>query len=299
MPKDKTCKICNSNEINNYSIDIGPTIVYLCNNCSVVFADPDYTKKGGDYHHQDGGEVWEKYYEPLRRKEFKNFTSKYSVLFEKATRFLDIGCGYGWFLDVVKEDYPNIDTVGVEPSYLADKLNTKKHKFYKYEAEDINKLEGRFDFISFWHVFEHLGSPHKVLKKVKRKLKKDCVLVITVPNRDGIMYRLSYLIERISFGKIKEPIKALFWVENDCGHLFDYNEQSLKILLKKHGFKVIDVWTTGSIDIKTINKRLKISKDSYGRFSNILMVYGSVILTLIGKMLRMNDVITITARKIE
>lgn len=291
------CRICKENKLQKRSINLSVTRLYICNNCSVAFAHPNYVNKRGDYYEADDIDWWKGYYKPFRTNEYRRYAEKHREIFVKADGFLDVGCGVGWFLDVVKNKFPKIKTVGLEPSKLAKKYVNKKHKLYTLSADKLANVKGKFDIISFWQVMEHLDDPHKILKLARRILKKSGALVISVPNRDGIIYRLSYLVERLTFGLFTYPLKELFWVDNPHGHLFDYNFKSLKTLLDSEGFKIIDRETSQAIDLSNVQTRFIKKREIKEKIFRWLAIFFVVQLTNIGKLIGLQDVITVTARK--
>lgn len=143
----------------------------------------------------------------------------------KSGRLLDIGCALGFFLDEAKRDF---DTYGVEISkfaveYAKEKLGLQVilGKFLDAEFEDAF-----FDCITMWDVIEHLPDPTLNLKKVYKLLKPDGLLVLSTGDIDSLV------------GKLMGKHWHLLLPPQ---HIYYFSQTTIKKLLEKIGFKVIEV----------------------------------------------------------
>jgi 2-polyprenyl-3-methyl-5-hydroxy-6-metoxy-1,4-benzoquinol methylase len=138
---------------------------------------------------------------------------------------LDVGCGDGSLLFIMKEY--GWDVYGVDISDSAVKLAKEKlgtNNIFAGRLEDCRFPSAFFDIISLRHVLEHLNKPYDTLVEIKRILKKDGILSITVPNIDSIYFHF--------FKKN--------WFHLDIPrHLYQFSARTLKDLLNKAGFKII------------------------------------------------------------
>lgn len=128
----------------------------------------------------------------------KEIFSQYIKYFNDCNLVLDVGCGKGYFLELLKEN--NIKGVGVDsdPELVAI-CNNKGLKAYsedafKYiEALEDDSLEGIF----MGHIIEHFSIPLriKLLNLLYRKLKPNGKLIIETPNTTSpfVMHNLYYL----------------------------------------------------------------------------------------------------------
>ena len=97
---------------------------------------------------------------------------------------LDLGCGTGEFLKIMKAS--GWETAGVDPSEEWNKRSTDDNKIYSADLMEV-KFEGQsFDVITLWQVLEHLPEPDKYLAEMHRLLKKDGILVLSVPNINSL-----------------------------------------------------------------------------------------------------------------
>lgn len=98
---------------------------------------------------------------------------------------LDIGCGYGFVGREIKRRFPQIKVFGVEVEAAAAQVAKAVLDgvvAVDIEADDPAFPNEHFDCIILADVLEHLRDPWKVLLKVHRLLKKDGVLIISIPN---------------------------------------------------------------------------------------------------------------------
>jgi 2-polyprenyl-3-methyl-5-hydroxy-6-metoxy-1,4-benzoquinol methylase len=104
---------------------------------------------------------------------------------------LDVGSGYGYFLDEAKRG--GLTVTGIEPnSSLADiSINRSVGTIYQGTLESYfrKNQKKRFDFITFIHVIEHMPHPKKILQMAGKLLSPDGILYIETPNLDSHLYR--------------------------------------------------------------------------------------------------------------
>ena len=141
--------------------------------------------------------------------------------YKKTGRILDVGCGDGSFLSLMRKS--GWDVAGVETS----ESGIKRCEREKINISgDIDFPEEYFDFITLWHSLEHIENPLETLKKLHGVLSKQGILLISVPNIECMEY---VLFKR-------------FWFHLDLPrHLYHFSPETLKKLIKKAGFKTIEI----------------------------------------------------------
>jgi len=105
------------------------------------------------------------------------------------TVLMDVGCGAGSFLDLVKGFCQT--TIGVEPTPSLREAIVKKGRMafpYCHEVPDIWK--GQVDVAVSFSVIEHLEDPLGLLKDIRRLLKPGGRLLISTPNRKDWLLEL-------------------------------------------------------------------------------------------------------------
>ncbi|MCK5582369.1 MAG: class I SAM-dependent methyltransferase [Elusimicrobiales bacterium] len=140
--------------------------------------------------------------------------------YKKAGKILDIGCGDGTFLNYMRAcDWK---VFGVETSESGcGRCEKKKINVSK----DITFQSEYFDIITLWQSLEHMENPFGVLKEIHKVLAEDGVLIISAPNINSMEY----------------AIFDRFWFHLDLPrHLHHFSGATLKKLLQKSGFKVLE-----------------------------------------------------------
>ncbi len=157
----------------------------------------------------------------------------------KNKTLLEIGCAYGYFLDVVKEE-AFFQTEGVEISKHAALIASKKHLVYRDDFLSVKLDKKVYDVIVLWFVIEHFMKVDKVIEKMSQLQKKGGLIGLSTPNGRGFSARFN----RNDFLK-NSPV--------DHYHIF--SKKSLERIFKKHGYRFLKLETTG-IHYKRFRNRL-------------------------------------------
>lgn len=143
----------------------------------------------------------------------------------KNAKILDAGCAFGDLLSLLEgNDYT---TYGIDISQYA--INrAKKITKAQLVVGDLNKKlpykDNFFDALFAVDVIEHLDSPYKFLLEAQRVLKKGGILFVQTPNINSIFERFA---------------KEKWFAYTDETHLYLFNRKSLRFLLEKSGFVVL------------------------------------------------------------
>jgi SAM-dependent methyltransferase len=142
-------------------------------------------------------------------------------------RLLDVGCGTGLFLSVVR-DHRNVQTTGVE---LDDGVAVRCRTQQGLDVRGGTLLEqefqnGAFDVVTMFQYFEHESQPLLVLRETRRILQPDGLLVIEVPNAGGVLARL---------------FKGNWMGMEFPRHLVNYTPETLATMVRRGGFEVIEI----------------------------------------------------------
>jgi len=107
-----------------------------------------------------------------------------SIKIVKGGNLLDIGCGSGAFLKLVKGLGMNV--WGVEPGKF---IPQEGINIFHGILEDAKYPDNFFDCITLNHVLEHTENPMNTLQECKRILKEDGMIRIAVPNSTLVIKR--------------------------------------------------------------------------------------------------------------
>ena len=134
-------------------------------------------------------------------------------------KILDVGCGLGYLLSGLKEDW---DRHGVEISAFAAEHAKEWGKIHVGDLRSANYPEESYDVISIMHVIEHIEDPLEMLLLIKKSLKKSGKLILATPDFDSGCARL--------FG---DNYRLL-----DDAHISLFTSDSMHRFLRDHGFEI-------------------------------------------------------------
>ena len=143
----------------------------------------------------------------------------------KNKKVLDFGCGYGELLTILKKKKICKLAHGVEiRKEVSEHLNKNNITYYN----DIKNIKIKYDVITLFHVLEHISNPIDILNQLKKNLKKNGKIIVEVPSCTDLLLRDNSLKKFRDF---------FMWSE----HLIIYSENKLKKIIKKSGYKKIDI----------------------------------------------------------
>lgn len=110
---------------------------------------------------------------------------------ENNFKVLDVGCGKGWFLETIFKG-------GVKNLYGCDFVKNLDFENFKFELVDFNKQElpyndEEFDMVICSDVLEHIENPSQLLRDIRRVIKPNGFIFITIPNCANILQRIYFL----------------------------------------------------------------------------------------------------------
>ncbi len=227
--KHTNCNICG----NDSTVEIATQNNYNyveCDKCGLVYMNPRPTLEElnslyATYHQRNGkgSHSWDL----LMKGNFKHISSELLRQYPYGGKILDIGCGYGHFLNIMKKH--GWQTEGIDPSPKTLAYAAKSGLNVKQTTIDEADLpQCSFQAVTMFYVLEHLTDPMKALKKISNILLPGGMLVIRVPHTTPIVRFLSLL------GIRNNLYDAPF-------HLYDYSPSAMRQLLKKAGFSSVSV----------------------------------------------------------
>ena len=241
------CICCHSLKIEPYFIS---SVEYCqCNNCGCFFL-----------RHDNPGESISRlcdhysYHDPHKevsqsKTSFYNIVLDYlsSQLNRAQKKILDIGCGYGYFLDMASRrgwGPTGIDVV--EDAVKRAQVRLGSDNILQGKLKDICLSENSFDAVTLWDVLAIVDDPYDEIRQCQRLLKKGGIIGIRTRNVwfQKAVYRLYDPISKFAF---KLGLKEPYVFNKYC-----FSATSFYELLSRLGF----------INIKVLNSPLT-SGDPY------------------------------------
>ena len=239
LRKVEECTLCHSKENeweNVFALNEDQDLV-RCRKCGLVFNnfqrtdfDSIYSNTYFDKDEQviSGGGFHN--YSALEKGIQKMYGFAYSFIKSKSrpdTDFtvLDIGCSFGFFLTMFKNDQ-NFRVLGVELNKKAvEEAKKKGIKIYMIPFEEMAEDE-KFDYISFFELIEHTLYPAEVMKKINTLLLPGGYAILSTPDIDSISFKI-----------LKKKWPSI----HPAVHNNYFDQSTIRFLSNISGFEVISI----------------------------------------------------------
>ncbi len=144
-----------------------------------------------------------------------------SKLLPKRGRLLDVGSGYGFFLDAMRRK--GFKVTGLE---ISSERRAQSRRVTKTPLITTNLLEESLstppvDGITLFHVLEHIREPVAFLKRIKPALKRGGTFIVEVPNVDDALLAAN------------RAYADFYWQR---AHVAYYSAKTLADVLRRAGF---------------------------------------------------------------
>jgi 2-polyprenyl-3-methyl-5-hydroxy-6-metoxy-1,4-benzoquinol methylase len=249
-----SCPICCADKTQEYAI-IDDFEVDLCQ-CGFLFVNPRPPKEklSEFYSRGESNQLWHLLTEKTaaKRKEMfrhnripvlRRIVESLGHVKEGVIKLADIGCGTGPWMEVVREEFPDIELLGIDPGAEAEKaciakgLNIRKDNLECcYEV-----LEGQFDIVTCFSLLEHTVDPSGFVRLCNKLLRQGGKVFFTVPNVWG-------------FDFASLPVKHRDWAIPQ--HVNFFSPPTLKALFCNNGFSVEEVTSFGLLDVNLVQRKV-------------------------------------------
>ncbi len=182
----------------------------------------------------------------------KNYNQKSSVL--------DVGCNAGFIGRALRginwQGY--IAGIDKEKIFKQKVFSSGYNSFFPINVENgLGKFRRKFDIIVFADVLEHLIDPQRALKRIKKNIKKDGLVIISLPNIANIYIRLNLFLGNFDYSN-----RGIL----DKDHKLFYTKKTAVSLIKNSGLKIIQFDFT-PIPLSVINKNFTYGKKYFPFYS--------------------------------
>lgn len=238
MKTISNCPFCgNSNQLpvyqrcRDYLVSGEVFSIVRCIDCDVLLTNPqpDFGNEASSYYdspdyisHTDHRRGFlDKGYHVVKRFMIRRKSAFLKKLFAGAKpRLLDVGCGTGAFIEAAQKS--GFVGEGLEVDSVArERAQQKGLPVYARIDELVADENAKYDFITLWHVLEHIHDVSEVLTILNNKLQPGGFLVIAVPMHTSL--------DAAKYGT--------YWAAWDVPrHLYHFNRQSLIHVCQTHGF---------------------------------------------------------------
>jgi MPBQ/MSBQ methyltransferase len=167
------------------------------------------------------------------------------------TRLLDIGCGFGSFVLLSRNnglDAQGIDLADFDLAFARERLQSERPGedggtvYRKMDAQRMDFPDGTFDIVTLWNALEHIPDTGRLIAEAARVLKPGGLCFIVAPNYLAFRQEAHYLVPWLPLfprGAASLYLRALgrdpaFLNES----IFYVTDWGVKRLLARSGFRV-------------------------------------------------------------
>jgi SAM-dependent methyltransferase len=224
------CYNCGSSNTTEFAQENGFTLT-KCAECGLLYVNPRPNAEEVDQAHKLGQHRGAELIQTTGYYDFSKVSSYTKTLKEifgdgsvlKGKRWLDIGCGYGEFLEALNKFSSNgVIAKGVEPNLKKSAAARKKGLDVSYF--DLAEHEGKYDYISILNVYSHLPDPPKIIGEWRSLLLPEGQLILETGDTADL-----------SRNEHPQP----FYLPD---HLSFASERIVTNILEKSGFEVVGVY---------------------------------------------------------
>ena len=193
MPVDRPCPICQIQETESiWKTQVfrdHPLRIVICRRCALVYANPMYTDQekhaiAGTPREVHRARLATHSLDTARRRmvpRAERCMSLLSRFVQPNQRVLEIGCGEGTLLELLKGYGAKVTGVEMDPEgaeYVRERLGVQV-SVGRFEELTLSE---RFDAVASVHVIEHVFDPVEALSRMRRLLKPSGILFLETPN---------------------------------------------------------------------------------------------------------------------
>lgn len=243
MLKSKVvCKVCASDANYVYSIDNDVAgewtllDIFSCTRCKLLFVGTPLTEQqlADSYSRLDASAYYVQVGDTIRNKAVRSVEDLGPLLRGSNPSVLDVGCGYGHFLEAFRDSYRAVRLAGRElPGETAEACREKGFEVYTTELYEIPET---FQAIVLLDVAEHVPDPNTTFAECQALLESNGHLYLHTPKR--------CLWDEFFLTLVKVPGLRRFarvWLRSRVSvfHLQLWTDEALRLSLEKAGLRVI------------------------------------------------------------
>ncbi len=260
---NKICYLCGSDKNEEIFNENGIPIL-KCKNCSHVFSSFEQAEHYDGYWNESEESYDLEWWDKAHRNIYEEFISKFMKLNEGY--LVDVGCGLGFFLKLLKEKKVNWKTLGYEMSEQAVKFAKEKNgldQIYSGMVEKSGIGKNSIDIITLWDVIEHIPKPQPLLNYLHSILKPGGILFLQTPNFPIQLVKAKLKVMK---NGMKEGIHYL----EAKDHINDYSMKTMIDLSQQTNFKSCEFHVMTPILSVAGSKKGVLAKKSFYHLTNAI-----------------------------
>jgi SAM-dependent methyltransferase len=274
------CPACNQTQ-NQFAFKKNDFDFAECVECQTLYLSPRPPLDEFEryYSNSPSAQFWVKNFYPVviesrRNKIFQPNVEKIRSICNKkkieVTTIIDVGAGYGIFLEEWGKKEPKTKLIGIEPlSDLSEICQSKGIDVIPSVVEKAGNLEKKADLVVCFEVIEHVHDPLLFVKVIRKMVAPGGIAVFTGLGVDGFDIQVLW-----------ENSKSVF----PPHHINFMSVDGFHKLFMRAGFSEVEVMTPGKLDVDIIlNNKELLTKEN--RFIKTLLNRGDETLAELQKFL--------------
>ena len=267
--RDLPCIACGSKDVTNEFSKNGFAYA-LCSECGTLYQTPRPTIEQFEAFYQDSesARYWAEVFFPAvaearREKIFKPRVEHLAEICEgiglEVEKLIDVGAGYGVFLDEWRTINPKTELLAVEPSkVLAAECRKKGFNVEESMVENVIDYNDYADLVVCFEVIEHVDNPLEFIAVLKKMVRPGGYLFVSTLCIDG--FDLKILWDKSS--QISPP-----------HHINFHSIKGFEALFSRAGLHDIQITTPGKLDVDIVKSYLENNDETVeaGRFIQSLL----------------------------
>jgi 2-polyprenyl-3-methyl-5-hydroxy-6-metoxy-1,4-benzoquinol methylase len=176
----------------------------------------------------------------INRSSFYIKIAKSLLIKKRKINFLEVGCGEGFLLKEAHKESFSVTGIDYQADQIKNFNSDMLNFFVKTDPEVfLTQNHIKYDVIAALFVLEHVSNPINFINTIKKRLNKNGLIIISVPNDFKDFQKL--LLK-------KKLIKKNFWF-SPPQHLNYFNNKNINIFFKKLNLKIKQVVADFPIEI--------------------------------------------------
>ncbi|MBU5688573.1 MAG: class I SAM-dependent methyltransferase [Candidatus Aenigmarchaeota archaeon] len=117
---------------------------------------------------------------------------------------LDVGCGYGIFSKNISYFAKSVDAIDIDNKILKNSIKRKNINYFNIDINEYN-TKNKYDFITCFHVIEHIKDDKFAFKKMVSLTKDNGYIFISTPHKKSIMshnFNIKNTLKKFKFSEL-------------------------------------------------------------------------------------------------
>lgn len=262
---DTCCPACHGNQVPHAFIH--QTLAYRrCSHCETLFISPGPTEslhldfvrrsRAMTFWRERLPAAMRVTRKPMYRERVEYALKVWERMQIAPASTFEFGAGNGEFAEELAAIGAVNNIVLLEPQAL--KLGLPQVEILTDGFDALMDSARRFDTVFAWELIEHVVEPDMFLRAVRQVLKPGAPLILSTPNERSVETR-----------KLGTDSSNILF-----DHVRLYNPGSIRTLLQRNGFRVVEMCTPGKLDVARLQGYLTARPDAFADDPALSLILG-------------------------